>query len=180
MSKPAPFDIVGHLPALRRYALALTRNAVDADDLVHDALVLAYERRDSFRLGSNLRLWLFSILHNRFIDDTRARSVRVAHVAREADLQDEASAPTQEQGVWLSQVRRAVEGLPEDQRAALHLVAVEGMNYAQAAEVLSVPVGTLMSRLGRARLALRAMREPLAQPARPSLRLKLVRGADDA
>lgn len=179
MSKPARFDVVGHMPALRRYAMALTRNRTDADDLVHDVLVIAYERRAAFQLESNLRLWLFAILYNRFIDDTRTRSVRTSHVVRETLLQDEASPPTQEQGVWLGQVRRAVEQLPEEQRAALHLVAVEGINYAQAAEVLGIPIGTLMSRLARARIALRALNEPLADASRSPTHLKLVKGRDD-
>ena len=183
MSKPARFDVVGHLPALHRYALALTRHRADADDLVHDVLVLAYERRASFRPESNLRLWLFAILHNRFIDDARARSVRAAHATREAPTREDVVEPVQEQGVWLGQVRRAVEELPEDQRAALHLVAVEGMSYTQAAEVLGVPAGTLMSRLARARMALRIMGEAGesagAETGRAQRRLKLVRGADD-
>jgi len=177
MSLSARFDVVDHLPALNRYALALARNQTEANDLVHDALVLAYERRASYQTDSDLRLWLFAILHNRFIDGIRARSVRAAYAARERHVAVASFEATQEEGVWLGQVRAAVEQLPDEQRAALHLVAVEGMSYAEAAQVLDIPLGTLMSRLGRARLALRMLAE--TEKAKPVRRLRVVGDSDE-
>jgi RNA polymerase sigma-70 factor, ECF subfamily len=161
-------DVIGQLGPLRRYARALTRDDTQADDLVHDALVRAYERRSTFRLGGNLRAWLFSILHNTFVDGRRRH---VAEAARNAEMTravDNVVIPPQESSVRLDQIRKAFETLPEDQRAVLHLVAIEGLSYQEAAETLGIPIGTLMSRLGRARAALRAF-EDGRLPARPSL-----------
>jgi RNA polymerase sigma factor (sigma-70 family) len=169
------FDIIGQLPALRRYARSLTRDATDAEDLVHDALLRAYDRRSTFRVGARPLPWLLSILHSTFIDGLRSRRAakrREEGLAREVE---DGYAPSQEHAVRLGQVRKAFEMLPDDQRAALHLVAIEGLSYQDAAEALNVPVGTVMSRIGRARAALRAMED--AVPERPVLRI--VGGQDD-
>jgi RNA polymerase sigma-70 factor, ECF subfamily len=193
MAKEGPrFDVVGQLAALRRYARSLTRDDVDAEDLVHDTLLRAYERRSTFKPGRNLRTWLMSILHNRFIDGTRGRraeAVRIEAVSGLAEAQEPAG---QDHAVRLAEVRRMFLSLPEEQRAALHLVAIEGFSYEEAALTLGIPVGTLMSRLGRARAALRAA-EDVAAPPSPTLadgtlprggqkaaRLRIVGGNDDA
>ncbi|PWR25408.1 sigma-70 family RNA polymerase sigma factor [Zavarzinia aquatilis] len=165
--------VIGELGPMRRYALALTRDAAAADDLVQDALLRAFERRASFRPDGPLRSWLLSILHNCFIDGRRRDDARGRRDA--AFVSDEHSAPAQEHAVRLGQVAEAFLGLPAEQRAALHLVAVEGMSYAEAAAVLDIPAGTVMSRISRARAALRAMEEGQGRP--PGLRL--VGGADD-
>ncbi|MGU3494365.1 sigma-70 family RNA polymerase sigma factor [Xanthobacteraceae bacterium A53D] len=177
MRKP-DLSVIGELAALRRYARTLTRSDTDAEDLVHDALVRAYEKRDAFQKGRNLRVWLMSILHNLFIDGRRARKAEAERVARAADLRDTAQAPSQDHHMRLAQVRDAFMELPEEQREALHLVAIEGLTFADAAKALDIPMGTLMSRLARARAALREMEEGGSEGRRkPNLRI--VGGSDE-
>jgi len=171
------FDVVGQLGSLRRYARSLTRDSSEAEDLVHDALVKAYERRNSFRRGGNLRAWLLSIVHNTFIDAARSRRSDALRTQEAAHLADQAAPPPQDHSVRLAQVRESFLGLPDEQRAALHLVAIEGLSYQEAADALGIPLGTLMSRIGRARATLRAMEEGSA--ARPN-HLRIVGGRDDA
>ncbi|OLP58214.1 RNA polymerase subunit sigma [Xaviernesmea oryzae] len=154
-----PFDVIGQLGALRRYARALTRNPHDAEDLVHDALVRAYERRPSFRTGENLGTWLRAILHNVHIDGLRRRRSQESRAEGAALVAEQTGGPVQEEAVRLGQIREAFASLPEEQRAALHLVAVDELSYAEAAKVLGIPVGTLMSRIARARTRLRALEE---------------------
>jgi len=172
------FDVVGLLPALRRYARALTRDEGEAEDLVQDALVRAYEGRAGFVPGRDLRRWLFSILHNAFVDQGRARSAEARRIAAVAEDADTVLPPAQDHHVRLAEVRRAFLALPEEQRAALHLVAVEGMSYAEAAAALDVPVGTVMSRLARARETLRRLDERPAGSGGPH-HLRIVGGSDD-
>lgn len=171
-SEKRTFDVIGQLAGLRRYARSLVRNSSDAEDLVHDALLRAYERKETFRSGANLKAWLFTILHNLHIDRRRAEAVR-----RQDDVVDtEPAYPAgQEDAVRLQQVRRAFMDLPAEQREALHLVAVEDLSYQQAADALGIPVGTLMSRLSRARARLRSFEDDDRRPAH----LKLVGGHDD-
>ncbi len=149
-----PFNVIGQLAALRRYARSLVRNPDEAEDLVHDALVRALERKSTFRSGSSIRNWLMSIVHNTHID--RLRRNRAAARREEAALEvaDIAAPAVQEYSVRLAQVRDAFLALPEDQREALHLVAIEELSYQEAADVLNIPVGTLMSRVSRARARL--------------------------
>ena len=168
------FDIVGQLGSLRRYARSLTRDSAEAEDLVHDALVRAYERRGTFRSGGNLRAWLLSIVHNAFIDGLRSRKSEAARVEQDGYLADASTQAPQEHSVRLAQVREAFFKLPDEQRSALHLVAIEGLTYSQAAEASGVPLGTLMSRIGRARAALREMEDKL--PAHVKSHLKIVGG----
>lgn len=170
-----PFDVIEQLGALRRYARSLARNALDAEDLVHDALVKAYERRSTFKGGANLRNWLLSIVHNTHVD--RLRSTLASQRRQDAAAQETETTypPTQEHAVRLRQVREAFLALPEEQREALHLVAVEDLSYQEAAGVLGVPVGTLMSRVSRARARLRAFEENPGQPNH----LRLVGDCDD-
>ncbi|EJK80635.1 sigma-70 family RNA polymerase sigma factor [Agrobacterium sp. SHOUNA12C] len=153
------FDVLGQLGSLRRYARSLVRNADEAEDLVHDALVKAYERKASFRRGANLRTWLLSILHNAHIDRLRQkRSLNRRH--EEAAVEFEPALPaSQDHAVRLSQVRDAFFNLPEEQREALHLVAIEDLSYQEAASALGIPMGTLMSRIARARASLRSFEE---------------------
>lgn len=153
------FDVVGQLSSLNRYARSLVRNASDAEDLVHEALVKAYERRTSFKSSGNLRHWLLSILHNTHVDLYRSG---MARQRREDALSSSAAAnypPPQEQSAYLSQVKGAFMRLPKEQRQALHLVAIEDLSYEEAAVMLGIPMGTLMSRVSRARAALRAGEE---------------------
>nr|WP_167480734.1 sigma-70 family RNA polymerase sigma factor [Mesorhizobium waimense] len=168
------FDIVGQLGSLRRYANSLTRDSADAEDLVHDALVRAYERRGTFRAGGNLRAWLLSIVHNAFIDRLRSRRSEAARLEQAGHLADSSTQAPQEHSVRLAQIREAFFELPDEQRSALHLVAIEGLTYEQAAKASGVPLGTLMSRIGRARAALREMEDNA--PARAINHLRIVRG----
>lgn len=182
-----PDDMVEMLGPLRRYARTLTRDRDDAEDLVQAALVRALERRTTFRSGAGaghsaagqsgsvLRGWLFAILRNVFVDARRSARATQAREAAAADLGAETVPAAQEGAVRLGQVRDAFFRLPEEQRAALHLVAIEGMSYRDAADALGVPQGTLMSRIGRARAALRAMEAGEA----PRPRLSLVAGGSD-
>ena len=152
-------DVVGLLGPLRRYAMSLTRDPGEAEDLVHDALLRALERRDQFRTGRGLRPWLMSILHNRFVDRARARRSEAVHNADLA-MRASAEAPGAQEGVTrLADVRRFFMMLPDEQRAALHLVTVEGLSYDEAAGTLGIPVGTLVSRLSRARARLRDLED---------------------
>ncbi len=166
-----PFNVIGQLAALRRYARSLVRNPDEAEDLVHDTLVRALERRSSFRSGGSIRNWLMSILHNTHID--RLRRDRAANRRHDAvaDLADAVAPAGQEHSVRLAQVRDAFLALPEDQREALHLVAIEELSYQEAADVLNIPVGTLMSRVSRARARLRAMEGGEETSAVPHLRI---------
>jgi len=152
-------DIVGQIDALRRYARVLTRNAAAADDLVQSTFLRAHERSSTFREGADLRVWLMSILHNIFIDERRSARASEARERAWADLHPGFSAPSGESAARLGQIREAFLSLAREQREALHLVAVEGLQLAEAARILGVPPGTVMSRVGRAREALRNYEE---------------------
>lgn len=150
------FNVIGQLSSLRRYARSLVRSSSEADDLVHDALVRAYERKATFKSSGNLRHWLFSILHNTHIDRHRSAVATQRRVDAIASESVSSYPAPQEQSAYLSQVRDAFMLLPQEQREALHLVAIEDMSYQQAADTLGIPIGTLMSRVSRARAALRS------------------------
>jgi RNA polymerase sigma factor (sigma-70 family) len=171
------FDIIGQLGSMRRYARSLTRDSADAEDLVHDALVRAYERRETFRQGGNLRAWLLSVLHNSFIDRGRSQRAEAGRIAQSEYLAESRMEPPQDHVVRLAQVKEAFLDLPEEQRSALHLVAIEGLSYQEAAFALAIPVGTLMSRIGRARASLRNMEDNAAT--QPKNRLRIVGGRDE-
>ncbi|TNE94750.1 MAG: sigma-70 family RNA polymerase sigma factor [Rhodobacteraceae bacterium] len=149
-------EIETAIPALRRYARALVRDRDGADDLVQDCLERAIARRHLWRGESELRVWLFRILLNRFRDGMRSAQRR-AHLVPLDAAPDPIQVAAQETQLTLREVHAAIGSLPEDQRAALLLVAVEGMTVAEAARILGVPEGTVASRVARARVALRAM-----------------------
>lgn len=155
-------QIVACIPALRRYARGLTGNREDADDLVQDALERAWSRLALWQRRGDLRAWLFSILHNRFVD--RVRSVRASpEEPMDGDGDgDGITVPvraTQSDRLEVRDLDAALARLMPDQREVLLLVAVEQMSYGQIAGVLGVPLGTVMSRLSRAREQLRAVLE---------------------
>jgi RNA polymerase sigma-70 factor, ECF subfamily len=152
-------DIVGQIEALRRYARVLTRDAEAADDLVQTTFVRAQERRSTYREGSDLRVWLMSILHNLFIDGCRSQQAAAVRELAWGETQPGFVPPSGEMAARLAQLRTAFLDLGADQREALHLVAVEGLNIGEAASILGVPAGTVMSRIGRARAALRAFED---------------------
>jgi RNA polymerase sigma factor (sigma-70 family) len=147
------YRIEAHIPALRRYAFALTRDHAAADDLVQDCLERAVGRWHLRRRDGNLRSWLFAILHNLFISRLRRAHRQPPHDA----LDESASGVAGDQdGALLGRdILRALHSLPAEQKAVLLLVGVDGFSYEEAGRVLGVPIGTVMSRLSRAREALR-------------------------
>ncbi|HWA20657.1 MAG TPA: sigma-70 family RNA polymerase sigma factor [Devosia sp.] len=150
-------EIEGSVPALRRYARALTRNADRADDLVQDCIERAIRKQALWQPTGSLQSWLFRILLNIYRNDLRHQRRRSDQTPLDAMLIEPAVAPAQPGRIALAETARAIETLASEQREALLLVVLEGLSYSEAAEVLSIPMGTLMSRLGRARAALRAM-----------------------
>jgi RNA polymerase sigma-70 factor (ECF subfamily) len=144
-----------HLPRLWRYGLALSRSRDLAEDLVQATCVRALERADQFIPGTRLDRWLFAILRSIWLNETRSRQVRVGqgHVEAESALIID-GAQEIETNISARQVLRQIAGLPEAQREAVLLVYVEGYSYREAAETFGVPIGTIMSRLAAARLAL--------------------------
>lgn len=159
------------IPALRRYARAMLRDRDDADDLVQDVLERAIARWHGRRQAESLRSWLFAILHNLALDRLRRRARQGVTEPLDAAPEDRLGRPaTQEMAVEREDVLALVALLPEEQRGVLLLIAVEELSYAEAAAVLDVPQGTVMSRLSRARERLRRMMD--GQPAeRPALRI---------
>jgi len=139
------------IPALRRYARALMRNRATADDLVQDCLERAVRRWHQHRDGE-VRAWLFAILHNLAVDQFRKVAARGRHIAIDETSEDDfGEAAVQEHRLMYQDVLNKLARLPEEQRAVLLLVAVEDLSYTDAAKVLNIPVGTVMSRLSRAR-----------------------------
>jgi len=154
-------DIQATIPALRRYARALTRDPETADDLVQDTLVRALRSQHLFH-GGDIRSWLYTILTNLNRNRLRSLSRRPALTSIEDDDAPDASGP--EAGG--RDIERALAALVEDQRAALLLVVLEGLSYREVAEVQGVPIGTVMSRLARARAQIKAYLEGQRPPLR--------------
>lgn len=155
---PIQRQIVELLPRLRRLARVLACQPADADDLIQVTVVRALAARGQWRPGTRLDSWMFRIMKNAWIDETRARRRRGAVLAPEAEGEQvgDAGARTVEARLEMAEVERAIARLPEEQRLAVALVLVEGLSYKEAAEVLEVPQGTLTSRLVRGRQALLA------------------------
>lgn len=161
--------------AMRRYARSLTRDRDDADDVVQDALVRAIERQATYQAGRDRRRWLLAIVHNVFISGTRREVAEARRNDRFAEMQVAHTDASQEHHARLGEIARSFAALPEHHRAVLHLTAIEGLSYQECADVLGVPVGTIMSRIARARTALRQQDERQAEPA-----LRIVGGRDDS
>jgi RNA polymerase sigma-70 factor (ECF subfamily) len=158
---PASLDqlreqMVALLPRLRRFARTLARNPHDADDLVQVAVERALARSDQLRADSSLSSWMFGILRNAWIDETRSRGRRNQVFAPEELGENVGDASSASHTDVLS-VQDAMARLPDEQRIAVSLVLVEGLSYKEAAEIMGVPLGTLTSRLARGREALQAL-----------------------
>ena len=154
-------------PRLRRFALGLCGSMDDAEDLVQSAYERALHRLHQWNPGTRLDSWMFRIVQSIWFNQVEARKVRQRHREREAAARESALAGAEEPHeahLTLQAVRRHLQHISEEQRVVLLLVAVEGFSYQEAAELLSVPVGTVTSRLGRAR---RALTERLRQGMRP-------------
>ena len=172
---PQP-ELVAAIPRLRRYARVLTGESTRADDLVQETLARAWEKRRLWAAGTDLRAWLFTIMHNVFVNQ-RATARRDAQsvslddddngVARELSVR-----PNQLLRVELREVARELARLPGEQREVLLLAAVEELRYEEIARVLGIPIGTVMSRLSRAR---EKLRRAMDHDAGDGVPLKIVR-----
>lgn len=149
-------DLVALVPKLRRFALSLCGNAQDADDLVQAACEKALRNAAQFEPGTRMDSWMYRIVQTLWLDDRRRAARRGPAVSPEdAFLSDEGKAASlPEDRMMLARARAAMQELPEGQRVVLSLVAIEGLSYREAAETLDLPLGTVMSRLSRAREAL--------------------------
>jgi RNA polymerase sigma factor (sigma-70 family) len=159
------------IPALRRYARSLLGNREAADDLVQDCLERTVSRWHQRRADGDARTWVFTILHNLAVNSLRQRARRGWHAPLdEVDEAVFARAPAQEDRLRHRDLLRGLADLPEDQRAVLLLVSVEDLTYAEAARVLGIPIGTVMSRLARGRDKLfRSMAGEAGAPARAAI-----------
>jgi len=145
------------IPRLRRYARALTHDASRADDLVQSCLLRAIAKQHLWQAGTDLRAWLFTILHNQNINDAR-RSMREGAAVPVEDVAPALTAPSNvEASLQLRDLERAIASLPEEQRQVILLVGLEQMGYEEVAKILGIPVGTVRSRLSRGRASLRAL-----------------------
>ena len=158
-----PFE--PHIPRLRRYALALLRDRGQADDLVQDTLERALRKINLFHRGTDLRAWLFAIMHNVYVNQVRT-SVNRRALAPETASEEPAQA-TVDDSATMRDLSNALERLAPEQREVILLVGLEQLSYEETARVLEVPIGTVMSRLARGRERLRAL---MAGEAAPYLR----------
>ncbi|WP_025051889.1 RNA polymerase sigma factor [Sulfitobacter noctilucae] len=155
MSAPAdPRDeLVEHLPAMRAFAISLTRNGAIADDMVQDTLVKAWTNIEKFQVGTNMRAWLFTILRNTYYSNRRKAKREVADVDG-IFTESLAEKPAHDGHMQMADFRRALLQLKDEQREALLLVGASGFSYEEAAEMCGVAVGTIKSRTNRARAQL--------------------------
>jgi RNA polymerase sigma-70 factor, ECF subfamily len=163
------------IPHLRRYAMALCGDAAEADDLVQDCLERALRKRWLWMRQGRLRSWLFRMLYRVYLNDRRDRRHECAHLSLDQLVAEPAQAPRQLQRVECLDTIAAMGRLPEEQRSAILLVALEDLSYEEAAWVLRIPVGTLRSRIARGRGTLRALCEAGAPPAEAPVALRRVK-----
>ena len=167
-------DLITWVPRLRRYARALAGNRDDADDLVQDTLERAWARASLWRGVVDMRAWLFGIMHNLHVDALRRG--RLAVVALDEDVPEGVSPPPQASRAVVLDLQAALERLPPEQREVLLLVALEDMAYADIAQALGIPLGTVMSRLSRGRERLRLLLDGAPSvPGGDAVRLKVVK-----
>jgi len=165
---PSPMALLEeHIPQLRNFARALVRGDQDrADDLLQDSLVRALSGWRGRRCNGNLRAWLYKILYNRFVTDQRRRQIRqICYPSLTEAMENDLPGADGGQETLLAyrDLRRGLASLPDDQRAVLLLITVEDFSYEEAARILRIPIGTVMSRLSRAR---ETMRELLSEVVR--------------
>ena len=146
-------ELIEHLPAMRAFAISLTRNGAIADDMVQDTLVKAWTNMDKFKTGTNMRAWLFTILRNTYYSSRRKSRREVADI--DGVLTDNiAQKPAHDGHMQMADFRKALAMLKDEQREALLLVGASGFSYEEAAEMCGVAVGTIKSRTNRARARL--------------------------
>lgn len=148
-------EIEIYLPQLRRYALSLCHNAVAADDLVQESVTRALTKSHLFRKGTNLRAWLFTIMHNVNISNARRNKHIGAPIDPDIAAATLSTQPDQEEPLKLKALEKAMQIIPDPQRVAVYMAGVEGMSYEDISEQLDVPIGTIKSRVSRGRDALR-------------------------
>ncbi len=156
MSEPRE-QLLACIPRLRRYARALVGDRAGADDLVQDTMERGWARLASWQGGSDMRAWLFSIMHNVRIDQVRRPPIPTESLNEETSMPSAPGSPSS--GLELRDMETALRQLPDEQREILLLVALEEMSYGDVAHALQIPLGTVMSRLSRAREKLRANME---------------------
>lgn len=147
-------ELVGLLPRLRRFARMVAGASQDADDLLHAALERALRHEADWRTGTRMDSWMFKIIRNLWVDELRSKRRLSVSLEDAGELPGAGGSDAAERQLELTRVRHAMQALPEDQRTVMFLVVVEGQSYRQAAETLEIPIGTVMSRLARARAAL--------------------------
>ncbi|MFE0013883.1 sigma-70 family RNA polymerase sigma factor [Mesorhizobium sp. NPDC059054] len=156
--------ILGEIPRLRRYARALLRDRDSADDLVQDCLERALARLDNWQTGESPRKWLFTIMHHLFIDQMRKVSRRGEMAMLPLDGDEALAVPSvQVENIASREILDALQAIAPERRAAIVTVAIEGFSYAEAANILGIPAGTLMSRISRGREDLRALLDDRAR-----------------
>ncbi|SLN67025.1 sigma-70 family RNA polymerase sigma factor [Oceanibacterium hippocampi] len=158
-------ELVQYLPHLRRFAWSLTHRAAEADDLVQDCLERAVGRIEQFQPGTNLRAWLFKIMHSIFVNGCRRRARRGTEVEYLEWRDGPPCAPVQERRLEIRDFRRVLMKLPRDSQVILMLVGAQGASYQEAAQILKLPIGTIRSRLSRARETLRKLLDPSVETA---------------
>lgn len=152
------------VPRLRRYARALVSNREDADDLVQDTLERALSKSALWRSVSDMRAWLFGVMHNLHVDGVRRPKLHT--VILDDDTPEIPVAATQGERLAILDLQAALEKLPVEQREIIVLIALEDMSYAEVATTLGIPIGSVMSRLSRGRERLRALMEGRPDPVR--------------
>ncbi len=156
---------MAHIPHLRRYARALVRHEIEADDLVQDTLERALRKFSLWKQGTNLRTWLFSVMHNVHINQVRSK--------RDLETLDEDMdvlvGGRQEEGLKIRDLSASLLALPLEQREVLLLVGLENLSYEEVAQALEIPLGTVMSRLSRGRERLRSLLDGC--PVKPNLKV---------
>lgn len=150
-------DLTAQIAGLHRYAMALARNASDAEDLVQECLCKAIERARPWREIRDVRAYLFSILHNLYIDRVVKNRYRAMALPEQAIEHRLIAAPAQQERIELRELSRALDRLSPEQRQLILLVGLEGLTYEATAQIMNLPVGTVMSRLFRARETLRKL-----------------------
>ena len=150
-------EIAALMPRLTRYARILTRDTVAADDLVQESITRALAKIDLWEQGTDLRAWLFTILHHQHVSLTRRDARQRAGIELQKSHRNVALAPNQTARLELRDLERAIAKLPQEQQSVILLVGLEGMRYDEAASIENLPVGTVRSRVARGREALRAM-----------------------
>ena len=167
--------LVALIPRLRRYARALTGERFRADDLVQDTLERALAKWALWRPGTDLRAWAFTIMHNVFVNQVRRAALAPESLDPDAGLELEDSSASADTLAQLSALNGALQRLPDEQREVLLLVTLEGFSYDEAAHTLGLPIGTVMSRLARARGRLALLLEGDGATGAAQVQLKVVK-----